>query len=118
MDPPASDDFIAVTQVPGSGSETFVISSQATTLKLGLFKVNSTYYVNINGEHIVAYNHFTKLNKVSKSQHDLVLSNENIGKIVVRNCDLDVFERGLKFLNNLMKSKGTRWADLVSFFFK
>lgn len=110
---------IIIKQYSGIDSENFIIKkNNGKNISFSLFKLNGIYYVNINGEHILDYIKFTKISKISNIQNDSIeITNTFIDKLIIHNCDVQIFKKALDIMNKYMKKHKTYINDLLYILF-
>lgn len=114
------DGTLIIKQYYGINSDNFIIKKIDTIKKklcFSFFKLNGIYYVSINGEHIIDYKRFIKIEQISKVQdtNHIKLKNSHIGEIILYNCDTDILQKALKVMDIYIKSKANYITNIKEF---
>ena len=111
---------LIIKQYCGVNTDNFIISKiDGKKLIFGIFTINGIYYINLNGEHIIDYNKFIHINKISYNaeQNCLKITNNNFGEIYISNCDLDIFNKAMIEISNYMKHKTSLLSNIFYYIF-
>ena len=111
---------IIIKQYYGVNTDNFIISKlDDKKISFSFFVMNSIYYINLNGEHIMDYNKFVDIKKFSYNVDNnyLKISNRHFGDIYVYNCDVDIFKKALSEMDKWMKKKRSLFSDLIYYIF-
>jgi hypothetical protein len=112
------DGKILIKEFSGLNSDNFIIKKyNKKKLEFSFFKINGTYYVNINGHHIIDYKRFINIQKISKTGEDVKISNPFIGDIILYNCDVDMVHKALTIMSDWIKSRTSIFKDLMYIIF-
>jgi hypothetical protein len=110
------DGKILVKQFTGINSENFIIKKgDGKELAFSLCKINGIYYVNLNGQHMIDYKKFTKIQSVCNVNNDVRFKNLFDGDIILKNCDVEIFQRALEVMNDWMNKQTNWFHDIVYF---
>ena len=111
---------IFIKQYSGVNTDNFVISkSDGKKISFSFFIMNSIYYINLNGEHIMDYHKFMNIKKFSYNVIDnsLKIHNHHFGTIIIPNCDVDIFKKALSEMVNWMKNKTSLFSNFLYYIF-
>lgn len=112
------DGKILVKHFSGLNTENFIIKKfNGKRLEFSFFKLNSVYYININGYHIVDYNHFINIQHISKVDENVKIKNTSIGDILLIDCDIDMLYKALTVMTDWMKSKQNVFSEIMYYIF-
>lgn len=113
------DGKILVKQFSGLNTDNFVIKKfNGKRLEFSFFKLNSIYYISLNGCHIIDYKQFINIKHISKSDEDVKIKNPYIGDIILLNCDVDIVHKALTIMADWMKSKQSVFKDIMYYMFR
>lgn len=110
------EDKCLIKQYIGNNTENFILKKDNYIIKFGFFKINGTYYVNINGENIINYNRFACIDRIEYENETLIIHNHLVGKIKIKNCSMELFEKSLDIMANYMKPKRSIFKEILAFF--
>lgn len=109
---------LIIKQYSGINTDNFVVKkADGRQISFSFFKINSIYYININGEHIIDYKKFVNIQQISKQENDIKVKNAFIGDIIINNCDVEMFSKSLSIMNKFMKNKNNYYNDIMYFLF-
>jgi hypothetical protein len=112
------DGKILIKEFSGINSDNFVIKKyNKKKLEFSFFKINGVYYINLNGHHIIDYKRFINIQKISKIDEDVKISNPFTGDIILYNCDIDIVHKALTIMSDWIKSKTSIFNDLMYIIF-
>lgn len=104
-------------QYSGLNTENFLFRKGDTKLHISLFKLNSIYYININGEHIIDYKRFKYIQCISQIDDNVLIKNYYFGQLKISNCDVELFKHSLFVLAEWMKKKTSYFGDFLYYLF-
>ena len=111
---------LIIKQYSGIGTDNFVIKKfDGKKINFSFFKLNGIHYININGEHILDYRKFVNIQQISKIEKEdgtsdnIQIKNSFIGNIIIHNCDIEIFKKGLDVMNTYMKNHRTYVNDFI-----
>lgn len=97
----------------GTNTDNFVLKKgNGCEFKFSIFKINNIYYININGCHIIDYKRFTKIEQIIEENGFVKIRNKEFGEIIIQNCELDLFKKGLDIMDHFIRSRSSFWKDL------
>ncbi len=102
----------------GLNTDCFVITKyNDKRVKFSLSQINGIYYLIINGDNMADYKKFTNIEFIKQQGEDVVLKNPFLGTILVKDCDVDMVQEGLKIVEKFFNKK--RWwiADIIYYLF-
>lgn len=112
------DGKLLIKEFSGINSDNFIIKKYNNKkLKFSFFKINSVYYINLNGHHIIDYKRFVNIQKISKVDEDVKISNPFIGDIILYDCDIDMVHKALTIMSDWIKSKTSIFNELMYIIF-
>ena len=107
------DGKILIKHFIGTNTDNFILKkSSGSQFKFSIFKINNIYYININDYHIIDYKKFTKIEQIIEEYGEIKVRNKEFGEIVIPNCELDLFKKGLDIMDHFIKSRTSFWKDL------
>lgn len=112
-------DKVIIQQYTGRNTENFKLMSNNCTLTLSIFKLNHIWYININGHNILDYKQFIRFQRIETQNDNIKIYNSYIGDLVIKNCNICLFQKGIKIVSNWMKQNHSTsiWNDFLYFFF-
>lgn len=114
-----SDGKIIVKHCSGINSENFLVQKRGTSKKLEfcMIKLNTLYYIILNGNHMMDYRKFTKIQSVENVGDDVKLKTLYFGDIILKNCDVDIITKTLYILSEWVKKKSRWYHEILYFLF-
>lgn len=112
---------VLIKQYSGINSDNFIVRKHDsdTQIKFSFFKLNGIRYVNINGEHILDYKRFTNIQQVSNLPEGggIKVRNSHFGDIIIRDCDVEIFEKAVKVMAEHTAQSSGYVSDLLYYMF-
>lgn len=103
----------------GVNTEGFTIKkANGKQLKFSFFKINGTYFLALNDDHICDYKKFTCIEKITKhpeNENDILIKNTVLGEFKLKNCDVDIVKKSMKIMATYIKSKRNIFKDFFDF---
>lgn len=99
--------------------------SDIKTLKIhfNFFKLNGIFFVNINGENLFDFKKLVLIDYIKEIKNvenvdsiRLIIKNSELGELIIDNCDVQMFQKGMKLLNE-WKRKKKKFLDILNFIF-
>ena len=120
-----SDGKLIIKQYSGLNSDNFVIKKfDGKQINFSFFKINGIHYININSENIIDYKRFINIQQISKIESisenqipSIRIDNGYFGKIVIQNCDVEIFSKALSVMHDYMKHKFGYISELMYLIF-
>jgi len=94
--------------------------SLSLSLSFSISKLYNIYYININGDHLIDYKKFIKIQQISKIETDIPsikIKGYYFGEIIITNCDTEIFHKALSIINDYMKKNKNIINDIIYFIF-
>lgn len=121
------DGKLLIKQYSGINTDNFIIKkTEGLEIRFSFIKLNGIYYVSINGEHIIDYKRFVKIEQISKIENTeeqdkniekIKIKNTYIGDIIINNCDTELIQKALTIMTDYMKNKTNYISDFIRFVF-
>ena len=111
---------LIIKQYTGINTDNFLITKHdGKRISFSFFTMNGIYYINLNGEHVMDYNKFIRIKKISYNTNDNILkiSHTHFGDIYIQNCDVIVFKKALHEMNVWMKNKKSILSNILYYIF-
>ena len=104
------DGKLIIKQYSGINTDNFVIKKfDGKKLCFSFFKLNGIHYISINGDHIIDYKRFIKIQQISKLENESIpsikIKNGHVGDMIIHNCDTEIFQKALSVMSKYMKNK-------------
>jgi hypothetical protein len=118
-----SDGKMIIKQYSGLNSDNFVIKKfDGKQINFSFFKINGIHYININSENIIDYKRFINIQQISKIESSsdidsIRIDNTFFGKIIIQNCDVEIFSKALSVMHDYMKHKSGYLSELMYLIF-
>ena len=90
-------------------------------MKLSYYKLNGIFFVNINGENLFDFKTLLLIDSVKCIVENdvsiIIIKNSSLGEIRIKNCDLEIFQKAIHFLNTWVKKNKNYIRDLLNALF-
>jgi hypothetical protein len=108
----------------GHNSENLIIKQNNLKIHFSYYRINGMYFVNINGEHVFDFKRLLLIDWMTNIKYDtdplkcdLKIKNANLGEIIIPNCNVKMFEKGVKEINQWIKKQSNIVKDIYNFVF-
>ncbi len=109
------DGQLIIKQYSGINSDNYIIKKINTNLSISfsIFKLNKEYYISINGDNVINYRKFKNIKHIFQLKDCVVIKNNFLDDVIIRNCDMDIVKRFLSIITGKMKSKGNFIKEFI-----
>ena len=108
-----------IQQSSGLNTEGFTIKkANGKCLKFSFFKINGTYFLSLNDDHICDYKKFTHIEKITcdpTNENDVLIKNTILGEFRLKNCDVDIVKKSMKVMHEYMKPRRNIFKEFFEF---
>lgn len=107
----------------GHNSENLIIKQKNLKIHFSYYRINGMYFVNINGEHVFDFKRLllidwmTNVKNENTDDCNLKIKNANLGEIIIPNCNVKMFEKGIKEIHQWIKKQSNIVKDIYNFVF-
>ena len=106
----------------GHNCENLIIKQGNLKIHFSYYRINGMYFVNINNENVFDFKRllFIDWMRNEKSENnncDLKIQNSNFGEIIIPNCNVKIFEKGIKEIHQWIKKQSNLIKDIYNFVF-
>jgi hypothetical protein len=109
-----------VKQYKSYNSNVVLITKDKLQLKLNYYKLNNIVYVNVNGEHLFDFKILLLIDWTSNINNDdtthLCIKHSKLGEIIIKNCNVEMFQKGLHVINEWVNKNKNFFKDLYGYF--
>jgi hypothetical protein len=109
-----------IKQYKSSNSNVILITKDKLQLKLNYYKLNNIVYVNINGEHLFDFKILLLIDCISNINENntinLNIKHSKLGEIIIKNCNIEMFQKGLHIINEWVNKNKNFLKDLYGYF--
>jgi hypothetical protein len=110
------DGKFVIQSYSGINTDCYVVKNvNGKYIKFAFFKMNGSYYVALNQEHICDYKKFVYIDKISQEEDDVLIKNTLLGNIKLSDCDIETFQKALKVMHEYMKPRRNFFKDFIEF---
>lgn len=109
------DGQILVKQYSGINSDNYIIKKLNTDISLmfSIFKLNGNYYISINGDNVINYRKFKNIKQIVQNKDCIIIKNNFLDDIIIKNCDMDIVRRFLTIVTREMQSKNSFIKEFI-----
>lgn len=111
---------IDITQYKSYNSNVLVLKRDNLKIKFNYYKLNGSIFVNINGEHLFDFKVLLLIDLVTNKKEgetmNIVIKHCKLGEITIRNCNVDMFQKGLHIINDWVNKNRNILKDLYGYF--
>jgi hypothetical protein len=111
---------LEIKQYKSFNSNVILITKDNLQLKLNYYKLNNIVYVNINGEHLFDFKILLLIDWTSNINKDdtthLSIKHSKLGEIIIKNCNVEMFQKGLYIINEWVNKNKNFFKDLYGYF--
>ena len=90
---------ISVKQYKSYNSNVLILSKNDLRIKFNYYKINNKIFININGEHLFEFKVLIGIDMLSNKDKTLIIKHGKLGEIIIKDCDIELFEKGMMIIN-------------------
>lgn len=122
------DDFHVISEKTGINvkqykcynSNALILTKNRLKIKFNYYKINSIVFININGDHLFDFKTLLLIDMLENIKQgedtNLCIKHSKLGEIIIKNCDVEIFEKGLFIINEWVEKNKNFLKDLYGYF--
>jgi hypothetical protein len=109
------DNNIVIKHFFGVQSENFILMRGSKRLKFSIIKLNGSFYINLNGEHIIEYTKFISISYLNNIDNNVKIKSKYFGELIIENCDIHLVTKSIEIITRELKNR-YKWYKELFFF--
>ncbi len=111
---------INVKQYKCYNSNVLVLTKNNLKVKFNYYKLNGIVFININGDHLFDFKTLLLIDMLENIKEEdktnLSIKHSRLGEIKIKNCNVEIFEKGLCIINEWIEKNKNFFKDLYGYF--
>lgn len=111
---------IHVKQYKSYNSNVLLLTKDNLKIKFNYYKLNSIVFININGEHLFDFKVLLLIDMLTNISNidstNLSIKHSKLGEIIIQNCNVEMFEKGICIINEWVEKNKNFFKDLYGYF--